>query len=442
MLSQQLVATVILGIAALAAAPAQAVTEIQWWHSMTGALDTQVNDIASKFNASQADYKVVPVYKGGYAESMSAAIAAARAKHPPHILQVFEVGTATMMAAQGVVKPVYKVMQEAGEKFDPTGYMPAVASYYTDTSGHMLSMPFNSSTTVFYYNKDAFRKAGLDPEKPPKTWEEAGEAAAKIKAIAATPCAFTTAWQSWVQLESMSAWHNVPFATKENGFGGMDARLTYNNPVLVKHIEMLGQWAKDGRFTYAGRTTEPEAKFYSGECAMLTTSSAAYANIKRNAKFDFAISYLPYHADVKGAPQNTIIGGASLWVFEGKSKDEYKGIAKFFTFMSSPEIQAAWHQATGYVPITKAAYDLTKSQGFYEKNPGTQIAIEQLLLKNPTRASKGLRLGNYVQIRTINDEELESVWSGKKSAKEALDAAVARGNEELRKFERANKAQP
>jgi sn-glycerol 3-phosphate transport system substrate-binding protein len=220
----------------------------------------------------------------------------------------------------------------------------------------------------------------------------------------------------------------------------MDARLTYNNPVLVKHIEMLGQWAKDGRFTYAGRTTEPEAKFYSGECAMLTTSSAAYANIKRNAKFEFAISYLPYHADVKGAPQNTIIGGASLWVFEGKSKDEYKGIAKFFTFMSSPQIQAAWHQATGYVPITKAAYDLTKSQGFYEKNPGTQIAIEQLLLKNPTRASKGLRLGNYVQIRTINDEELESVWSGKKSAKDALDAAVARGNEELRKFERANKA--
>jgi sn-glycerol 3-phosphate transport system substrate-binding protein len=440
MFSRTLIATAILGLGALSAAPAQAVTEIQWWHSMTGALDTQVNDIANKFNASQQDYKVVPVFKGGYAESMSAAIAAARAKHPPHILQVFEVGTATMMAAQGVVKPVYKVMQEAGEKFDPTGYMPAVASYYTDTTGHMLSMPFNSSTTVFYYNKDAFRKAGLDPDRPPKTWEEAGDAAAKIKATAATSCAFTTAWQSWVQLESMSAWHNVPFATKENGFGGMDARLTYNNPVLVKHIEMLGQWAKDGRFTYAGRTTEPEAKFYSGECAMLTTSSAAYANIKRNAKFEFAISYLPYHADVKGAPQNTIIGGASLWVFEGKSKDEYKGIAKFFTFMSSPQIQAAWHQATGYVPITKAAYDLTKSQGFYEKNPGTQIAIEQLLLKNPTRASKGLRLGNYVQIRTINDEELESVWSGKKSAKDALDAAVARGNEELRKFERANKA--
>src|SRR5689334_19288700 len=373
--------------AALAAMPAFAVTEIQWWHSMTGALDSRVNEIATKFNASQPDYKVVPVYKGGYAESMSAAIAAARAKQAPHILQVFEVGTATMMAAKGVVKPVYQVMQEAGEPFDASGYMPAVASYYTDTRGRMLSMPFNSSTTVFYYNKDAFAKAGLDPAKPPRTWKEVGEAAAKIKASGATPCAFTTAWQSWVQLESTSAWHNVQFATLENGFGGMSSRLTDNNPVLVKHVEMLGQWAKDGRFSYAGRTTEPEAKFYSGECAMLTSSSAAYANIKRNSKFDFAISYLPYHDDVKGAPQNTIIGGASLWVFEGKTKDEYKGIAKFFTFLSKPEVQAEWHQTTGYVPITKAAYELTKAQGFYQKNPGTDVAVEQLLLKNPTKMS-------------------------------------------------------
>ena len=427
---------------ALAAGNAFAVTEIQWWHSMTGALDTRVNEIANNFNASQSDYKVVPVYKGGYAESMSAAIAAARAKQAPHILQVFEVGTATMMAAKGVVKPVYEVMQQAGEPFDPASYMPAVASYYTDTRGRMLSMPFNSSTTVFYYNKDAFAKAGLDPAKPPRTWKEVGEAAAKIKASGALPCAFTTAWQSWVQLESMSAWHNLQFATLENGFGGMGARLTDNNPVLVKHIAMLGEWAKDGRFTYAGRTTEPEAKFYSGECAMLTSSSAAYANIKRNSKFDFAISYLPYHEDVKGAPQNTIIGGASLWVFGGKSADEYKGIAKFFTYLSKPEVQAEWHQTTGYVPITKAAYELTKSQGYYGKNPGTDIAVEQLLLKNPTKMSKGLRLGNYVQIRTINDEELEAVWSGKKTAKQALDAAVERGNAELRKFERANKAGP
>lgn len=414
-------------------------TEIQWWHSMTGALSDQLNAIASQFNASQSEFKVVPVYKGGYAESMSAAIAAYRAKSPPHIAQVFEVGTATMMAAGQAIKPVYQVMAESGETFDPKSYMPAVTSYYTDTAGRMLSMPFNSSTTVFYYNKDAFRKAGLNPDQPPKTWAEVGEAAKRIKDSNTLPCGYTTAWQSWVQLENASAWHNVAFATKDNGFGGMDARLVFNNPLLVRHIGMLGDWAKDGRFTYAGRTTQPEAKFYSGECAMITTSSAAYGNIKRSSKFEFAISALPYHADVKGAPQNSIIGGASLWVYAGRPKDEYRGVAKFFTFMSSPKIQAAWHQATGYVPITTAAYDLSKAQGFYDKNPGTNVAIEQLLLKNPTKMSKGVRLGNLSQIRDIIDEELEAVWSGKKTAKAALDEAVKRGDEELRKFERANK---
>jgi len=433
-------AAALAGATLVAAAPAYAVTEIHWWHSNTGRNAELINKFVDEFNASQSNYKVVPVYKGGYAESMSAAIAAYRAKNQPDIVQVFEVGTATMMAAKGAVVPVYKVMHDAGEKFNPKAYLPAVASYYTDQRGRMISLPFNSSTTVLFYNKDMFRKAGLDPNKPPRTWEELGADAAKIKASGAA-CAFTTSWQSWVQLESTSAWHNVPFATLDNGFGGMGARLEFNNPTMVKHIAFLGQMAKDGRFTYVGRSSAPDSKFYAEKdsCAMITESSASYGKTKKNAKFDFGISELPYHEGVKGAPQNTIIGGASLWVFSGKPKSHYKGIAEFFTFLSSPKIQAEWHQVTGYVPITVAAYELTKKEGYYEKNPGTDIAVTQLLLKHPTKASKGLRLGNMVQIRNINNEELEAVWTGKKTAKQALDEAVKRGNEELRKFERANR---
>jgi sn-glycerol 3-phosphate transport system substrate-binding protein len=430
--------------AALAAAllgmatQASAVTEIQWWHSMTGALTDRVNDIAAKFNASQSEYKVTAVFKGQYDESMAAAIAAYRAGNPPQIVQVFEVGTATMMAAKGAIKPVYQIMAESGEKFDPKAFLPAVSGYYSDTQGHLLSMPFNSSTQVMYINKDAFKKAGLDPNNPPKTWPEVGVAAEKLKA-SGSACGFTTGWQSWVQLESFSAWHNVPFGTKENGFGGLDTRLTFNGPVQVRHIQNLGDWQKKGAFTYAGRKDEPLAKFTSGECGIITTSSGSYANIKANAKFDWGVATLPYYADVKGAPQNTIIGGATLWVLTQKDPAVYKGIAKFFTFLSSPEIQAEWHQKTGYVPITLAAYELTKSQGFYEKNPGTDIAIKELTNKPTTPNSKGVRFGNFVQIRNIIDEELETVWSGQKTAKQALDEAVKRSNEQVEKFEKANK---
>jgi sn-glycerol 3-phosphate transport system substrate-binding protein len=208
--------------------------------------------------------------------------------------------------------------------------------------------------------------------------------------------------------------------------------------VHVKHIENLSNWAKQGYFTYAGRKNEPEAKFYSGECAMLTSSSSAYANINKNAKFKFAVSPLPYYAEVQGAPQNTIIGGASLWVMSGKKTDEYKAVAKFFKFLSQPEVQAKWHQETGYLPITTAAYELTKQSGFYEKSPGPQVAVQQMIVKT-TAKSRGIRLGSFVQIRTIVDEELEQVWNGKKTAKEALDTAVKRGNELLVRFEKTNK---
>ena len=426
--------------AALAAAfalPAHAQTEIQWWHSMGGALGEWVNDLAKEFNASQKQYKIVPTFKGSYDESMTAAIAAFRAGNAPHILQVFEVGTATMMASKGAIKPVAEVMKQAGVAFDQNAYIPAVAGYYTAPNGQMLSFPFNSSTTVFHYNKDAFKAAGLDPEKPPKTWPEVASAAAKLK-IAGHKCPFTTSWISWTQLESFSAWHNVLFATQNNGFGGLGTRLAINTPLHVRHIENLANMAKQGLFVYKGRNNAADATFVSGECAMATASSGLYGNVTRNAKFAYGISTLPYYPDVPGSPQNTVIGGASLWVMAGKKAEEYKGIGQFFAYLSKPEVAAASHQRTGYLPVTKASFELTEKSGFYKKNPGADVAVTQMIRKT-TDKSRGVRLGNFVQIRTIIDEEMEGVWGGKKTPKEALDAAVKRGNEQLERFQKANR---
>jgi sn-glycerol 3-phosphate transport system substrate-binding protein len=427
-----------LALGSVVATPAWAQTEIQWWHSMGGALGEWVNDLAKDFNTSQKDYKVVPTFKGSYDESMTAAIAAFRAGDAPHVLQVFEVGTATMMASKGAIVPVGEVMKKAGVTFDPGAYVPAVAGYYTAPNGQMLSFPFNSSTTVFHFNKDAFKAAGLDTEKPPKTWPEVALAAAKLK-TSGHKCPFTTSWVSWTQLESFSAWHNTEFATKGNGMRGMDARLSFNTPLHVRHIENLGNMAKQGLFVYKGRGNAADATFVSGECAMMTGSSALYGNIKRNSKFAAGISTLPYYPDVTGAPQNTVIGGASLWVMSGKKDAEYKGVAQFFAHLSKAEEAAKSHQRTGYLPLTKASYDMTEKSGFYKQNPGTDVSVEQMIRKT-TDKSRGIRLGNFVQIRTINDEELEQVWAGKKAAKEALDTAIKRGNEHLERFEKANKS--
>ena len=409
--------------------------ELQWWHAMTSVNGDRINKIAADFNAMQSDYKVTPVFKGSYAETMTAAIAAYRAGNAPDIVQVFEVGTATMMAAKGAVKPVYQLMADAGEPFDPATYLPAVTAYYSTPDGKMLSFPFNSSTPVVYWNKDAFKKAGLDPDKPPATWPDTFAAAKKLRG-ADVPCGFTSAWVSWVQVENFSAWHNIPIGTKANGLGGFDTELEINNPSVVRHIGNLADAQKDKSFDYGGRTTEPTAKFISGDCGMLMDSSASYGAIKKGAQFAWGVTQLPYYPDVKGAPQNSIIGGASLWVMGGKKPEQYKGIAKFFTYLSSVPVQQTWHQDTGYLPITKAAYDATKAAGFYDKNPGTEIAILQMTGKPPTENSRGLRFGNMVQIRDVIAEDLEAAFSGKMDAKAAMDDAVTRGNAILRQFQK------
>ncbi len=410
--------------------------EIQWWHAMGGQLGDKVNEITAKFNAAQTEYKVVPVFKGTYTETMTGSIAAFRAGQQPDIVQVFEVGTATMMAAKGAVYPVWKLMADTGEKFEPKAFLGPVYGYYSTTDGKLLSMPFNSSTPVFYWNKDLFKKAGLDPETPPKTWPEVGEFAKKL-VDSGFSCGFTVQWQTWINLENFSAWHNLPIATEENGFGGLGTKLVLNGPVQEKHIQQIAEWGKDKRFVYGGREGKPDPKFASGECPMYLASSGSAGGFAK-ANINFGIGELPYWPDVQGAPQNSIIGGATLWVLQGKPKEHYKGVAKFFTFLSSPEIQADWHQSTGYVPITTAAYELTKEQGFYKKNPGRDVAVLQLTNKPPTQNSKGLRLGNYVQIRDVEDEELENVWGGKKTPKQALDDIVSRGNALLRQFQSAN----
>ena len=418
---------------------AVAQTEIQFWHAMGGNLGETVNQLADGFNKSQSEYKVNAVYKGSYPETLTAAIAAFRAKQAPHIVQVFEVGTANMMAAKGAIYPVYQLMADAKEPFDPKAYIGPVYGYYSTTDGKLLSMPFNSSTPALYWNKELLAKAGLDPNKGPTTWPELGEMAKKAVAAGAK-CGFVPQWQTWTLIENYGAWHNLPYATKDNGFGGTDIELKFNDAPRVKFIQMMADWTKDKTFVYGGREGKSDPLFNGGECAFRIGSSGSAAGAEKALGADkVGIGMMPYSPDVIAKPQNSIIGGATLWVLQGRPAAEYKGVAKFLNYLSTTPVQAKWHQETGYVPITIAAADATEKEGFYKKFPGRDIAVKELTLNPPTANSKGLRIGNFVQIRDIVDEELESVWSGKKDAKTALDDAVKRGNEQLRKFEAANK---
>lgn len=417
---------------------ASAQTEVNFWHAFTGRLGELVAAQVEEFNASQSDYVVVQSHKGNYSETLNAGIAAFRADEQPHILMVFEVGTATMMAAGGAVRPVHEVMAASGADFDQEAYIGAVKGYYTSTEGDMLSLPFNASTPVLWVNRDAMTAAGVDPDTDLSTWQNVDATLTALKA-GGSECPLVTAWQSWIHLENFSAYHDVPFASQDNGFAGLDTELMLNGEAQIAHLTAMGEWAKDGKFIYTGRRNEGGANFRAGECALFTESSAGYAGISSEAEFDFDVRPLPYWEGVGNAPQNTIIGGASLWVMEGHNDDEYKGAGEFLNFLSSAVVQAAWHQNTGYLPITAEAGDVTRDAGFYDDNPGTEIAVIQMTANKPTANSNGLRLGSFDQIRGIIDEELEGIWSGDKTAQEAMDSAKERGDALLRRFETANR---
>ncbi|MBK5928811.1 sn-glycerol-3-phosphate ABC transporter substrate-binding protein UgpB [Rhodobaculum claviforme] len=423
----------------MAAGAAQAQTQIDWWHAMGGELGELLEGVAEAFNESQDDFVVRPSFRGTYTETMTGAIAAFRANQQPHIVQVFEVGTGTMMAAEGAIYPIYQLMADFDVPFDPAAYLPAVVGYYADPNGNMLSFPFNSSTPIMYYNREVFEAAGLDPDTPPATWAEVEAASLAILESGAASCGFTTSWPSWVMLENFKAWHNQPLGTLANGFEGFETEFVFNTELLANHWDNLKAWADAGAFRWGGPGPGPDAfpAFYAGDCAMVFGSSASRAGVLRNADFEVGFGMQPYYDTVEGAPQNSIIGGATLWVLQGKSEAEYEGVARFFEFLSQPEVQAQWHQDTGYLPITLASWELTQEQGFYDENPGADISIQQMTLNEPTENSRGLRFGNFVQIRDIISEEMESVMSGAKTGQQAADDAVRRGNALLRDFEAA-----
>jgi len=413
---------------------------INWWHAMRSARGEVCNYMIKQFNESQSEYVVVGTNKGNYDETVNAGVAAIRAGKQPHMLQSFEVGTQTMMLS-GAIYPVHELMKDAGYNVNWNDYLQPVLSYYMNADGNLMSMPFNSSTPVMYYNVDLFKKAGISmlSKSEPITWDKMGEITDKL-VKSGVPGGMVTAWQSWTQIENYSAIHNIAFATKANGYEGLDCELTINNDKVVNHIARLKSWMADNRFFYGGQKYQgPKSEFIAQNAGIYIDSISGIAKLKKAVKdFKWDVAPLPVESWMT-EPQNSIIGGASNWVLKGHSKEEYKGVATFLDFLATNRMQGFWHMQTGYFPITLTAYKSLKDVGYFDANPFQEVGIKQMTRRIPTKISRGLRLGYFIQIRNIINEELELVWNDTKSPQDALDNAVERSNVKLREFEKIYK---
>jgi sn-glycerol 3-phosphate transport system substrate-binding protein len=441
LLHRSLIAILVAILAFGTTANAQRV-EVEFWHGLSGALGELLEGTVADFNASQDSYQVNPSFKGSYDETMNAAIAAFRAGTAPHIVQMYEVGTATMMYAGGAIKPVHELMAETGVPFDPSVYLPAIKGYYSLLDGSMMSMPFNSSTAVMWVNDTKLAAAGIDPATVSlDTWEEVREVAKQVVDTGASTCGFSMAWPTWTQVEQFSAIHDVPIGTLSNGLEGLETEFLINSPLHVKHLQTLIDMQAEGSFTYGGRGNAGDALFASGECAIVQGSSALVARVRREATFDWSVHMLPYYAGTPGAPLNSIIGGASFWVMQAPNRtaEEFRAVAEFFAYISTLEAAEKWHVDSGYLPIRFGVYEKLAAEGYYDDQPAMEIPYLQLTRGTATPNSLGLRFGNMPAIRVIFEEEIELALQGQQTAQQALDTAVERGNVVLRAFERANR---
>jgi sn-glycerol 3-phosphate transport system substrate-binding protein len=428
-------------LAAAAVTPALAQpTEIQMWMGLTGQGGELLTRFGDDFNKSQSEYRVTVSFKGQYPEQRAAAVAAFRAGNPPHIMQMFDAGSGDMVAAKNAIVPVSDVFRRAGMPFNAADFIAPARGYYGLKDGSLLSMPFNVSTAVLFYNKDAFKKAGLDPNKPPQTWPQLVEAAKKIRSTNAAACGYTTTWLAWVKLEQFASRHNIAFGTNGNGRGGLDAALTVaNNPLLIRQVQTLVDMQKDKSFDYGGRSNDAAAKFISGECAMLTQSSGGLGAIRQGAKFEFGTAQLPYWPDVKGAPYASTIGGASLWVFNAPNRTdkEFRGVAAFLNFLRSDKVMTEWAKTTGFLPATNSAFKAMQTEGFFTQNPGRDVPILSLIEAGKGENTNGYRFGRWTEIRDVYHEEVEKALQGRQSATDAMRNFERRGNALLRAFERS-----
>ncbi|WP_309122483.1 ABC transporter substrate-binding protein [Paenibacillus sp.] len=407
--------------AATEAEPAAATepTKVVFWHAMGGELGKAVDKLVADFNAQSDTVEVEAVFQGSYDEALNKLKTTLGTNEGPTMMQVYEIGSRFMIDT-GAIQPIQKFVDAEG--YDLSQLEENILGYYT-FDGQLNSMPFNTSNPILYYNKDMFAAAGLDPEQPPKTYEEVAEYAKKLTKDGQYGVSF--ALYGWF-MEQFHANAGVDYVDNGNGRNAMASTSLVNGDLAVRTMEWWTGMVKDGTALNLGRkTSDTKAAFAAGQVAMTLDSTAGLRGYVDavGGKFEVGTGFLPKPADA--AEGGVIVGGASLWMLNNRPEAEQQAAWEFMKFLVSPEQQAWWHVNTGYFPITKAAYDQAIVKENAEKFPQFQTAVDQLHSTKLSTATQGAVMGVFPEARQLVETAMEEAVNGAKSAKEALDAAAA-----------------
>ncbi len=397
--------------------------DIVLWHAMAGHLGKGVRQLADGFNAEQSEFRIRPVYKGDYIETLTSFAAAFRAQQPPDMVQVFEVGAATMMAPEGVIKPVGQLMKEQNLHLPDADFIPVVRDFYSK-KGQLMAMPLNQSAPTLYYNADILKTLGYDGSNFPATWQALEVLAEKLKK-AGYHCAYTSANPSWILIESYLALHNLS-ETAQNPL-----RAAYDYPQLTSHLARLKRWQKQGYFRYGGRLDDATVLFTSGICPLFSQSSGSFNSLTTMVDFDLGIAPMPLDLKASQKRYSNVVGGAAIWVVSGRTARKEKGIAEFLVYLSRPQVQKRWHEHSGYLPVGLTG--IYSPLALASQHPALKLARIDLA---PQR-QHGFKPNNNIpqnQIRMVNDEALEALFANLKTPEKAVKDAVVQADHLVQRY--------
>lgn len=408
---------------------------VTFWHAMKGNNADALNALVAKFNAAHSGkITVKPVFQGSYDDTVTKYKAAVQAKQTPSVVQVYDVGSG-FLADSGQTIPVQSFADQ--DKFDLSDLQPAIKGYYS-RNGKLQSMPFNSSVPLLYINATAFKKAGLDPAKPPTTLDEIRTDAMKLKSSGAVKYAFNAAIYGWY-FEQLTAEAGKTYCDQDNGRSGRADAVTFDDPEQVQFLSWWKGMLADGLATNTGRNTDDaQAAFKSGTIGMGFESTGVLGGYITAAGNKFQVATAPFpkvQASDTGGP---IIGGASLWIDgPGHSAAEQRASWEFVKFLAQPENAAFWHTKTGYFPITKSALNEPDDKAWVAQKPQFQTAIDELQSSPASTATQGCLLGSLPQVRALVETAIESVLTSGKDPKAALDDAASQAKSLISKYNAA-----
>ena len=413
------------------AAAFAAPTEISVWHAMDPAHRATFDELVQRFNSQQNDVHVTATAYASVAQLAGAGETAVLAKKQPNLIELSDTAVPEFVARHNAITPMSDLLKTYPVK-DLNFFLPQTTNYLRDARGNLLALPWMAEAPIYIYNRDLYKKAGLNPDVAPKTWREMQTHLVALANVAESDCPYATSRESWIHLENTSALHNVPFASKNNGLesNGVGAELQINQLLHVRHLALMMSWVRSRLFTFQSHEYEADAKFITGECAVLTTGTGSLGAIQKQAKFSYGVAPLPYYDEEAKNGSNPFVGGPAFWALSGHPVAEQKALATFIAYLATPVTAAEWHQKTGFLPLSDAAFRAS-SVSYYPSLPGSQAVI-RALSQTPAQYTRGFRLHNYTMVSDIMDQELDNIFSGRKPPKQGLDDAAARGNAVMR----------